>query len=210
MIQLNRVYSKAKSDFAFGDKLLNTMNTMLICKVVAVDFDNQTVDLQPSIQLKIEDETSQTIILSRSGEEARVTDTNMAQILSVPICFPRAGNFMVTLPIQIGDTGMCIFSKFDISLWKQNGDVQPQGSIRRFDINDGVFIPFVPNAQNKISDYNSGALELRAGNDKITMAGDGKISTNCDIVINGKSFLSHTHSISVPSTPYTGSTSTPS
>jgi hypothetical protein len=57
-----------------------------------------------------------------------------------------------------------------------------------FDINDGVYLPYVPNMVNKISDYDATALEIRAGSDKIKMAGDGKV------LINGIDFVTHVHS----------------
>lgn len=206
----DKVYEFQKAVNTLIEKALLNINTMMIVKVLEFDAATQTVSVQPVIMGKERDETSEAFTYNRLGENIPYVDVELPPLRGVPVCHPRSGNFMVTLPVQVGDTGMLIISQRDISLWKQLGGTQPQGEVSVFDINDGVFLPFVPNAMNKISNYNSNALELRAGNDKMTMDGSGKITTNCDIVVNGISVVNHVHKVTVPSTPYSGNSDKPS
>jgi hypothetical protein len=193
-MDFTKIPSDEKVQAVLTDNILSAINTMLIVKVVKVYASTQRVDVQPCIKVKYADPDSKTNMYTRLGKLTGVSEIELPIILNVPICFPRAGNFMVTLPITVNDTGMLLISQQDLSLWKQQGGsgVSTQ-HIDQFNINNGVYIPFVPNAANAVSDYSATALELRAGSDKLTMAGDGKITTNCDIIIDGISFLGHKH-----------------
>lgn len=185
--------SQANAILAHNIKL--EINTMLMVSVLAVDVANQTVDVQPVIKSVVKDDNSSKIFTTIIGEDINVSDVTMPAIMGVPICYQRAGTAMITLPIQIGDTGMLICSQRDISLWKVNGGIAEQVENRMFDINDGVFLPFVANKTNKISDYSNSALEIRFGSDKISMDGEGKINVTVgdDMYINGIGFLHHIH-----------------
>lgn len=177
----NKTYSQTKAISSAIEKALLGVNTMMIVKVVAFDSDNQTVDVQPCVMMRSRNDDSTTTFTNRLGEVVPYEDVEMPVILKAPLCYMRSGNYMVTIPVQVGDTGMLIISQRDISIWKQKGDIQPQGEVSVFDINDGVFLPFVPNQVNKISDYNNNALEIRADSDKITLDGSGTITFNAKI-----------------------------
>lgn len=206
----SKMYSDDKTQSINDDAVRSSINTMIIVKVVKVYAATQRVDVKPCISVKIEDVNSLTKIYTRTGKKVGVSEIEMPEILNVPICHPRAGNFMITLPIQVGDNGMLIFCQQDISAWKERGGSNvEQKDLAQFDINNCIFLPYVASDVDVVSDYNADALEIRAGDDKMTMAGDGKVVFNCDVVANGVSLETHTHPVVVPSTPHTGNTGEP-
>lgn len=185
MYNFTKDFTQARADALLKDSVLLEINTMLICEVLQFYPDTQTVDVQPVITAKIVNDNGVEII-SRLGEPVKVSEVLLPPLKGVPICYPRAGNFMITLPIAVGDTGMLIISSRDISAWKELGGQQAAG-LDLFNINDGVYLPYVAAKTTAISDYSANALEIRAGNDKISMAADGRV------VINGIDFMTHTH-----------------
>jgi hypothetical protein len=62
-------------------------------------------------------------------------------ISNVPVAMPRAGNALIKVPLQVGDSVLLIFSERSIDRWLENGGtVDPQDSIM-FALNDAVAIP---------------------------------------------------------------------
>ena len=185
--QGNKVGGRSKAINTFIENLKTQMHTNILVQVVKVDLANQRVDVRPVIYEKVRDENSSQTIINNLGEEVPVSDFQIPDITNVPIRVYRAGQFSITIPVAVGDTGTLIISERDISVWKDKGGFQPQGELRKFDLNDGIYDPFVPNATNKDTSYATDALEIKAGSDKIRMKGDGTI------LINGIDFMKHTH-----------------
>lgn len=202
MEQLNKIYTMSKADQALMHYLKLSMHTMMIVRVVAVNATAQTVDVVPSIMAVVRDVNGTKKTISSLGEEIRVSDVELPAIKNVPISFPRAGNFSITLPITVGDEGMLIVSERDLSLWKNQGAPAPQGQASMFNFNDGVYLPGVPNSTTKISNYSTSNLELRAGSDKISMDGAGNINITGKLTVSGhvvsgtKDLTTHVHSVS--------------
>lgn len=206
-----KIYTLNHALSAYTDNVLKSINTMMIVKVLKFDASKQTVDVKPCIMGIEKNDTSNVSMITRTGEEVYITHHELPSILNVPICHPRSGQYMITLPIEVGDTGMLIVSQRDLTNWKNKGGIQQQAELSIFDMNDGIFLPFVPNQANIISDYNSSALEIRAKNDKISMDGSGTLNitgnvhivgdvtvtktltATTDVVGGGKSLKSHTH-----------------
>lgn len=204
MIDFSRRITDNSLNEQLADNIKSSINTMIICKVIKFYKATQTVDLQPVITKKIIDSNSKTIEYSRLGEPLRITEVEQAPILGVPLCYPRSGQYMITLPIQVDDTGMLIVAQRDITNWKQKGGVQKAALNNLFDLNSAVFLPFVPNKVNNIADYNDAALEIRANSTKISMDGSkiditgdvnitGTLTATVDVVGSGKSLKNHTH-----------------
>jgi len=221
-------YTDGHAELALANSIKLEINTVMIVQVVKVDFSNQTVDVQPVVKGVVRDDTSNKTTTTVLGEEIRIRDIQLPVIQNIPLCYARAGTAMITMPIQVGDTGMLIVSQRDISIWKNQGGIAEQSNgSGLFDINDGVFLPFVANKTNKDANYSPDKLEIRYNANKISMDGAGKITMNCDVDITGTltattdcvgggvSLKGHTHDGSpllVDATPYrvTGDTSTPS
>lgn len=183
--QLNKAYTPTQADTILEYNIKLEINTMIIVQVLAFYPSTQTVDVQPVIQGIVRDNNGTKTTTTVIGEEITVSDYTLPPVLGVPICYARAGQAMITIPIQVGDTGMLIISQRDLTNWKQNGGIATQGGNQLFDINDGVFVPFVPNMTNKISDYSASNLEIRFGNDKISMSGNGTIDITGNLTVSG-------------------------
>lgn len=63
-------------------------------------------------------------------------------INNVLVCFPHVNNCKISLPLAVGDIGICIVAQGDISNFKQSGERSIPNSARKFDITDSIFIPF--------------------------------------------------------------------
>jgi hypothetical protein len=201
IMDFTKVPSEEKEQAVLADRIKRSVNVMLICKVVKVDLTKQRVDVQPCITDKIEDPTSKTFIYSRMGKLVPVSELAGPVIPDVPIHFSHAGNFMITIPVAVGDEGMLIISHQDLSKWKEQGGTGvPQQHLSLLDINNGIFIPGVPSAVSAIADYATDALEIRAGSDKIRMKGDGTV------YINTIEFLTHKHPVGTLTVPVTAAT----
>jgi hypothetical protein len=201
-MDFTKVTSSEKELSTLADNIKADVQTMIIAKVVKVYTETQRVDVQPCITIKVEDPDGVKEVYTRTGKKVKVSELEMPVILNVPLSHPRSGNFMITLPVAVDCYGMLFFSSQDINVWKAKGGTGiEQKNLAQFDINDAVFLPYVASDSDVVSDYNADALEVRAGDDKLTMAGDGKVSTNCDIEINGISFLAHVHSYTAPLHP---------
>ena len=82
-------------------------------------------------------------------------------LLDVPIVLPRAGEFVLTMPIQPGDECLVVFSDFCIDAWFSNGGVQNQIEKRRHDLSDAFAIVGAWCQPRKIANYSTTAAQLR-------------------------------------------------
>jgi hypothetical protein len=104
------------------------MYTALPCIVTNVvgSFETQRVDVQPSINTLYKDGTSE----------------EHTQILGVPVLLPGGANSLVSFPINVGDTVMCIFSQRSMDNFKiGNGQPTVPNDYRKFSDQDAVAIP---------------------------------------------------------------------
>lgn len=102
--------------------------TALPCVVTNVvgSFENQRVDVQPSINTLYKDGTSD----------------EHTQILGVPVLLPGSSTSLVSFPINVGDTVMCVFSQRSMDNFKiGNGQPTTPNDYRKFSDQDAVAIP---------------------------------------------------------------------
>lgn len=193
------------------EKELSKVRTAIPVQVTAVDLAKQTVTVQPIIMGKRYNKNSKIQDKDRMGNTVLMEDYQLPAITNVPILCFRAGAFMITLPITVGDQGILLVCDRDISNLKAKGGAkQPQASLRRFNLSDGIYLPFLPNAQNKAADYSTSAMVVTDGATKMTFDASGTIKvTGGDVTVDNISVKNHTHPISVPSTPYSGDTGAP-
>lgn len=117
--------------------------------VVSADLEAQTCVVQPSIK---------GVILDEQNNE---TSVNLPLLADVPICFPRAGAFALTLPLGPGDEVLVVFSSRAIDSWWQSGGVGEPVEARMHDLSDG-FAVLAPTSQpKKLSAVQSDGMELR-------------------------------------------------
>lgn len=103
------------------------------CQVIKIN-GNQNVDVQPLLKFRYIDQDSAQPIPA---------------IHHVAVSMPMGKNYSVKLPIDVGDTGYCIFSDRSLDAWLAGGGemVDPADS-RAHDISDAIFVPgLVPFSQ---------------------------------------------------------------
>lgn len=143
----------------------------------------QTVTVQPAIREHLRKEDS-------SKEWA-----NLPLLLDVPICFPRAGGYALTMPIKKGDECLVIFLDSCIDAWWSYGNIQNQIEKRRHDLSDAVAILGIWSQPNVLPNYSTDSCQLR-NNDGAAYIElkDKNINMFADsIKINGIDFNKHTH-----------------
>lgn len=203
----------------------STIWTAIPAYVTSVNFTAMTVECQPTIQ---------GVISNFDGTETMV---NLPLLVDVPIIFPSAGGFTLTLPIAINDEGLVIFSSRAIDSWWQNSGIGVPVESRQHDLSDGLFIPGPKSQPNVISSISTTNAQLRSDDGTIyleltpsgvinlvttsgiNLTGDVNITGSLvvsetvmatgEITGNGIALSTHTHSVVVPSTPFTGDTGAP-
>lgn len=99
-------------------------------RVQSYDPDLQTADIVPLIRQQV------------PQPDGSYAMEDLPVVPSVPVCFPRSGDAMVTLPIAAGDTGLLIVCGPAIGHWRVgDGDVTDPGDLRRFHLSHAVFLP---------------------------------------------------------------------
>lgn len=178
---------------------------------IVQDFDpgQQTVTVQVAIREK----------LNNDGE-AKWAEIPL--LLDVPLVFPRAGGYILTLPIVAGDEVLVIFGDNCMDAWWQSGGVQNQIDIRRHDLSDAFAIPGPWSQPRRVIGYSTNSAQLRneAGNAYVEISGStinivGAAVNIQGIVkiaggqtsIDGKNFLAHRHSGVEPGGGNTGGVS---
>ena len=194
------LYNKNSIFKTFGDEysrykelskqISNNLRVCIPAKIISIDYDKMTCQCQPLIREKMR---------LASGEYYGV---DLPLLLDVPIVYPGSTDFSITFPISVDDEGLVIFSDMCIDAWWQSGDIQDQFEVRRHDLSDGFFIPTQLSQPKKYSEIDQENLEIRFRSTKkyLKLGADG-VSTNCDIVVDGKSikdfmnkYNAHTHS----------------
>lgn len=108
----------------------NTRNmyTALPCIVLTVygEGKNQQIDVQPTINKLYKDDT----------------DEEHPVVMGVPVIFPASRTSMLSFPINVGDTVLCVFSSRGIDNFKIGTGLPTRPTdYRKFDKRDAVAIP---------------------------------------------------------------------
>ena len=140
-----------QSDFI--NILLNRINFDIRCSAVGIikkfDSEKQTVDVQLV--------TKEKIVIKN-----KLVSKKIPELGDVPICTPRAGNFIITMPIKVGDECLVIFSDTCFDAWFQSGgEENEQLSGRRHDLSDAIAICGVWNQKKLVDNYSSDSVQIR-------------------------------------------------
>lgn len=137
--------------------------------VQSVDAVKMTCSVQLTIQGRYEDQI---------GDLKWV---NIAPLQDVPIVFPSAGGFLITLPIAAGDEVLVVFASRCIDAWWQSGGYANKPlEFRMHDLSDGFCIPgpkSEPAAALVAGGFNTTDLEIRniAGDTYLSLTAAGKV-----------------------------------
>jgi hypothetical protein len=89
-------------------------------------------------------------------------DVEIPLLLDVPIVVPRAGGYIITLPVKKGDECLVLFSDMCINSWFTSGGVQNQERRRRHDLSDSFAI-LGPWSQPRVLDgYSQSGIQIRS------------------------------------------------
>jgi hypothetical protein len=118
--------------------------------VQSVNLALMTVEVQIAIKGEITDENE------------NVQSVNYPLLLDVPIVFPSAGGFTLTMPITVGDEVLVIFASRCIDAWWQAGGVNnvPMEA-RMHDLSDAFAMPGPKSKPNVIGSISATACQLR-------------------------------------------------
>jgi hypothetical protein len=150
--------------------------TALPCIVESVNFAQQTIVAQPTIQGVTYDQNN------------NPTYVKLPLLADVPLVFPSAGGFMITFPIAQGDEVLVIFSSRCIDAWWQLGGIQVPLEMRMHDLSDGFAIPGPKSVPNVFPSINNTDLQIRnkAGTTFISITEAGNIvMTAPTVTVNG-------------------------
>jgi hypothetical protein len=126
---------------------VDELHTAMPGKVTAYDPLTNTIVVQPGLQ--------QGVIVGGKRQFFA-----LPEIPFVPVIFPRAGGFVLRMPIEPGDWVWLMFSEGSLAEWKRNGDVvQPQDA-RRHSIGWPVAIPGCFPNSNPPSPIDAAAVAL--------------------------------------------------
>lgn len=181
---------------AGGQQTINDMlmqKTMKMSRVAmpaiieSFDIVEQTVTVQPSIMERIVD------------EDGQVKEVTMPVLLDVPIVFPRAGGYSLTMPVVKGDECLVVFADFCIDAWWASGGVQAQEDSRRHDLSDGFAILGTWSQPRKVKNYDSTKAKLvhEASGNGVEVDSSG-VNLIGSAKVNGQSLDSYIVSISGP------------
>jgi hypothetical protein len=117
-------------------KELSNLYTAIPCKItnIPTNLSDLRVDVQPIIDQLYADGVSE----------------QHPQILGVPVVFPAGRDSMMSFPLFVGDTVLCIFSQAGMDTFKSGGgEFAPPPDFRKMDSRDAVAIPgLVPFAKS--------------------------------------------------------------
>lgn len=150
-----------------GEQLAKSGNTEEFYRRMLENFANNLRVAAPGIIQEFDAETQtatvQVAIREKILNPADLTHTwtEIPLLLNVPIVLPRAGGFVLTMPIQNGDECLVVFSDACIDAWFSNGGVQNQIEKRRHDLSDAFAIVGTWSQPRKIENYSTTAAQLR-------------------------------------------------
>lgn len=168
------------------DSQMDNVFTNIPCIVVAVrdGLNGQMVDIQPTINQKFQDGTVK----------------EYPTIGGVPVSFQVSKKAGFTFPIEVGDTGMAIFSMRNMDGWKGgNGRPSSPTNFAKMDKSDAIFLPgiqppgiAVNNPAKHVLTHDTKDVvlfgNLGGAEAEIRIRADGSIgitTSNMPIIING-------------------------
>lgn len=157
------------------NNIMNNLRVAMPGIIEAFDPVTQTATIQPAIR-----ELIANMDLSQEW-------VNIPLLLDVPVVLPRAGGFVLTMPVQKGTECLVIFADRCLDAFFSNGGVQNQLEMRKHDLSDGIAIIGMWSQPNVIPNYSTTAAELRSddGSTFISLS-PGEININAaSVKING-------------------------
>ncbi len=107
-------------------------------------------------------------------------------LVDVPVVFPSAGGFSLTLPVAMGDECLVVFADMIIDGWWASGGVQNQPEKRRHDLSDGFAILGIKSQPRKLANYSTTSAQLRTDDGAVFVdVSTSGIKLNGNVTITG-------------------------
>ena len=144
---------------------LAEVHTAMPGRVESYDKATQRADIKPLLKRA-----------QRDVDGNEMTVESLPVIAGVPVMFPRAGDYFISLPLAKGNTGLLIFSERNIDQWiAKGGEVDPR-DLRLFPLDGAAFYPGLWADGAKLSDADGSNIVVgKTGGTQIHIA-DGTIS----------------------------------
>ena len=146
------------------DELSDRLRVAVPGIIESFDAENQLVDVRVAIRERV----------SIDGEPFEHMEVPILE--KVPIFMPRAGNFILTMPIAAGDECLLVFADNCYDSWWETAAVGNQLDNRRHDLSDAFAIVGIWSKPNIISGYSEDSAVLRS------LAGDSYVEVKDSIV----------------------------
>lgn len=178
-----RIGSEYEMYQRMGEKWGTDLRVSIPGIVQSFDPVEQTVTVQPAIKERVVDGVG------------NISMVNLPLLLDVPISFPRAGGFVLTMPVKPGDECLVVFADMCIDAWWSQGGVQVQAEKRRHDLSDGFAILGTWSQSKRVANYSTTSAQLRSetGTSLIDIKPNEIDIVSNTVKINGVNFNSHTH-----------------
>lgn len=127
---------------------VRNIHTALPGRVESYDASKQTADIVPMVIPTV----------PGADEDDADTEAPLPKLMSVPIVFPRAGDFAITFPVRKGDTVLLIFAERDIGRWRATGERERPIVSTPHGISGAVAIPGLYPSGEALPGVDEGAL----------------------------------------------------
>lgn len=125
--------------------------------IVTFDSVNQTAEVQIAITERIRCDHPD--FIKKHG--CNIGPEIIPTLLDVPVCFPRAGGYVMTFPVNPGDECLIVFADTCIDAWYEYGGIQNQMDMRRHDLSDAIAVMGIWSQPKKIASWSTSAVQLR-------------------------------------------------
>lgn len=105
--------------------------------------------------------TAKVAIRERININSVPVEKEIPVLINVPVLFPRAGIYSLTLPVKAGDECLLIFGDMCMDAWWQSGEVQSQVERRRHDLSDAFALVGLWSQPRKLNNYSADSAQLR-------------------------------------------------
>ena len=157
-------YSITDVDDAIFDEIIDNriydIHTAHPAKVIGFDGKKRTVDVILGVK-----------------RDMRGFSQPVSFLTELPICYPSSGDFGMTWPMRLNDTGLVVFCESSIDQWLADTTGEPVNprNIRMHDYTDGIFIPNVLQDGRALSsdEIKDGEVVIKSKETKLTLKEDG-------------------------------------
>jgi hypothetical protein len=129
-------------------RALAEVRVSMPARVERYDKAKQLVDVQPLIKEAHADEEGERIV------------EPLPVIANVPVVFPGAGPFRLTVPIAAGDTVLLVFCASSLDVWLAQGGVVDPLDDNRFRLADAIAVPGLRDFGHPLASASDTALTL--------------------------------------------------